>query len=173
MGSALPGDHLGKAIDRTAAGFLCAAVGWAVFASLDREPAELQWAAAAAGGAASLWAAFLLLRRLSGEQYFPMPEFDLADFNFVEPEDGGARNAAESALVLELPGEEGELLLDDAVHPVSDQSQVIRLFDPAHMPTAGELQDRVDRHLAHSPRAVPDSTQELYAALSALRQTLR
>lgn len=53
-------------------------------------------------------------------------------------------------------------------------SRVVQLFDPQAGPTAGELSERIDRHLA-SPgsRPIPDASAELRDALSALRQSLR
>ncbi len=167
------GDHLGQTVDRSAAVIFSAAVGWALFASFDRQPVEMQWTATAAGAAASFWAAFLLLRRVSRDRQFPLSDFAPVEFDYGESVEREVGSGAEGILVREPSADEEELLLDDALDLVSDQSQVIRLFDPAQMPTAGELQERIDRHLGSGPRAVPDSTNELYAALSALRQTLR
>jgi len=43
------------------------------------------------------------------------------------------------------------------------------------MPTPGQLQSRIDRHLASSasPGTPPDASKELHDALAELRRTLR
>jgi hypothetical protein len=129
-------------------------------------------------GAAAAGAAWIPLRLFRGnEPQFPMPRFDPADY---EPE---VVEAEEPPLLLELPvedelllnepvAEEEELLLEVRAWPESD-SRVIRLFDPARMPTAGELQERIDRHLQSPNRVIPDAAQELHDAIAALRQSLR
>ena len=67
-----------------------------------------------------------------------------------------------------------ELLLDRALAYIGPDSRVVRLFEPAAMPTAGELKARIDRHLVESPRtAPPDASQDLYDALAELRRSLR
>jgi len=128
-------------------------------------------------GVAAAAAAWIPLRLFRGnEPQFPMPRFDPADY---EPE--GVE--AEEPLLLDLPvedellpdepvAEEEELLLEVRAWPESD-SRVIRLFDPARMPTAGELQERIDRHLQSPKRVIPDAAQELHDAIAALRQSLR
>jgi hypothetical protein len=128
-------------------------------------------------GVAAAGAAWIPLRLFRGNQpQFPMPRFDPADY---EPE----VVEAEEPLLLDVPVED-ELLLDEPVAeaeelllevrawPESD-SRVIRLFDPARMPTAGELQERIDRHLQSPNRVIPDAAQELHDAIAALRQSLR
>jgi hypothetical protein len=64
-----------------------------------------------------------------------------------------------------------ELVLDDVLQALGPESRVVRLFEPSD--TAGELQERIDRHLRSAPRPVPDATQELHDALAALRRSLR
>ncbi len=125
------------------------------------------------GGAASWYGASALLGRLAGEQFFSLPEFRAAEFEFTDEIDATASELVLDTVHCVDDGDEDELLLEDALPLAPATSQVIRLFDPAQMPSAGELYERIDRHLASGPRAVPDSTQELHAALSALRQTLR
>jgi len=128
-------------------------------------------------GVAAAAAAWIPLRLFRGNQpQFPMPRFDPADY---EPE----VVEAEEPLLLDLPVEDElllnepvaeaeELLLEVRAWPESD-SRVIRLFDPARMPTAGELQERIDRHLQSPNRVIPDAAQELHDAIAALRQSLR
>jgi len=67
------------------------------------------------------------------------------------------------------------LVLDDVLARIDEGSRVVRLFDPAAMPTPGQLQSRIDRHLASSasPGTPPDASKELHDALAELRRTLR
>jgi hypothetical protein len=131
-------------------------------------------------GAAAFGIAWLALRLFCGnEPQFQMPIFNPADY---EPGAIGgqlllaAPVSAEAELVLDEPisaEEDEELLLEVRAWPQFDDPRVVRLFDPARMPTAGELKERIDRHL-HSPdRVIPDAAQELHEAIAALRQSLR
>lgn len=74
---------------------------------------------------------------------------------------------------IEVPAND-ELLLEDVLPRVESESRVIRLFDPAAMPTAGELRSRIDRHLQNREApAYPDAAQALNDALADLRRSLR
>lgn len=69
------------------------------------------------------------------------------------------------------------LLLDDVLARPEAGSRVVRLFDPARIPTPGELKSRIDRHLGQGERPVPqpqpqDDSQALYDALADLRRSL-
>ena len=124
-------------------------------------------------GAAAAGLAWLPLRLFRGnEPQFPMPVFDPADY---EPAAVLEPAPAEEPLLLEAPRqeEEDELLLEVRAWPSEDASRVIRLFDPARLPSAGELQKRIDRHLQSPVRPIPDAAQELHEAIAALRQSLR
>ena len=131
-------------------------------------------------GAAAFGMAWLVLRLFRGNQsQFRIPVFDPADY---EPEVAGTQLLLaapvledEDELLLDEPveEEEDELLLEVRAWPEPDDSRVIRLFDPARMPTAGELQQRIDRHLQSPNRVIPDAAQELHDAIAALRQSLR
>jgi hypothetical protein len=74
-----------------------------------------------------------------------------------------------------------ELLLTEALAHVGSASRVVRLFEPAAIPTAGELKARIDRHVAagrqgrahHDQAAPPDASQALFDALTELRRSLR
>jgi hypothetical protein len=65
-----------------------------------------------------------------------------------------------------------ELVLDDVLAGLGPDCRVVRLFDPAAMPTAGELKDRIDRHLDDGA-ACADDSQALHDALAELRRSLR
>ena len=68
-----------------------------------------------------------------------------------------------------------ELLLEDVLAAVGTDARVVRLFDPAAMPSPGQLKARIDRHLdGGSPAtAPPDASQALFDALSELRRSMR
>jgi hypothetical protein len=73
------------------------------------------------------------------------------------------------------PVKPDELVLDDILAELGPDSRVVRLFDPAKMPTPGQLNSRIERHLeeASLPPASPDAAQALYDALAELRRSLR
>lgn len=100
-----------------------------------------------------------LVDQLSGRQ------FGVAEEE-VEPE-------ADESAIEEQPEAAAELVLDDILEAVEQDSRVVRLFDPEGTP--GDMQSRIDRHLqdrAPTPAQV-DATQELHEALAALRRSLR
>ena len=68
-----------------------------------------------------------------------------------------------------------ELVLDDILAELGPDSRVVRLFDPAAMPTAGQLNARIEQHLRGipSPAAPQDASQALYEALNELKRSLR
>jgi hypothetical protein len=70
-----------------------------------------------------------------------------------------------------LPAQE-PLELDDILAELGSDSRVVRLFDPAKMPTPGQLSSRIDAHQARST-AYPDASQQLSEALAELRRSLR
>lgn len=69
-----------------------------------------------------------------------------------------------------------ELLLDDPLPSPPVESRVVQLFAAGRMPSAGQLQQRIDRHLTAGDR-LPDVTQDasdaLSEALAELRRSLR
>ena len=82
----------------------------------------------------------------------------------------------EDRLVASPAAATGELLLDDVLAELAPDSRVVRLFDRAAMPTPGELQARIDRHLdsrGQVPRPQPDASVALHDALADLRRSLR
>lgn len=121
--------------------------------------------------AAGLLAYFLIVRALSAVQpaaaRLPVPIFDVRE---VEPFDDAAPRISEP---VDPAGEpEDALLLDDILADLAPNSRVVRLFDPAAMPTAGELQSRIDRHLEGSTAHTADAAQALNDALAELRRSL-
>lgn len=69
----------------------------------------------------------------------------------------------------------GELLLDDILAELQPDDRVVRLFDVNPLPTPGQLQARIDRHLSSSGSrsAPPDASEALHQALAELRRSLR
>ena len=68
-----------------------------------------------------------------------------------------------------------ELLLDDPLPAAAPDSRVVLLFADGRMPTAGQLKNRIDRHLADGarPGTPSDASDALSEALAALRRSLR
>jgi hypothetical protein len=91
-----------------------------------------------------------------------------APLETVPPEDAPAEDARPEA------GEEA-LVLDDILAELGPDSRVVRLFDAKSMPTAGELQSRIDRHLdgEMSAAQTSDASQALHEALAELRRSIR
>jgi len=110
--------------------------------------------AGAFAGAICFAAAFLALRRLASRPTWRLPEFELPD----------------------LAEDREELLLDDVLAPPGADSRVVQLFGEGALPTPGELQAQIDRHLAQrgSPVVAPESAAAaLSQALAELRRSLR
>jgi hypothetical protein len=73
------------------------------------------------------------------------------------------------------PVEPKELVLEDVLPGVAPDARVVRLFDRKAMPSAGELQSRIDSRVARgsAPQTSADAAQALSAALAELRRSLR
>ena len=67
------------------------------------------------------------------------------------------------------------LLLDDILASLGPDSRVVRMFAPDAIPTAGQLQARIDRHIASDGRGDSDeeAREALHAALADIRRSLR
>jgi len=98
------------------------------------------------------------------------------------PAAGALKSFKLEALPLSDVDEGGELLLDNPVIARPAPSRVVSLFGGGEdaLPTAGELERRIDRHLgAHAipnqsgPQTVPDASDALFEALGDLRRSLR
>jgi hypothetical protein len=126
-------------------------------------------------GAAAFGCAWLILRRIGSPRRLYVHEFDLSAF---EPQEADQEPELDELVLDEPIVELDELILDELALERSpaaqEESRVIRLFNPAEMQTAGEMQAQIERHLRTASRqVVPDATQELHEALAALRQSLR
>lgn len=160
-----------------------AAIGYSLLIALP----GLGLAASAATGMAGLGITYLIMRQIgprpqalaSAETLVPLPFEAPADTSdWIADEEGELPVAAPAAL------EKGdELLLDDILTEMAPSSRVVRLFAPEAAPTAGELKERIDRHLAEGERPgmagpielseLPDASDALAAALDRVRHSLR
>ena len=141
--------NLGWLFDLGGASALAGAAGFAFFklGSPDYQPLS-------AAGAASLafLAAYAVLRQIGREQTaLPLNHFSLHELT-IEPEPEA-------------------LLLDDILASMGPESRVVRLFAPDSLPTAGQLQSRIDQHIGAAPDA--DAADALHEALADIRRSLR
>ena len=133
------------------------------------------------GGAVTFAAAFTAMRLIPAEgQLHAMPDFKgvvLDDELLLDQ-----RVAAEDeTLLLDQPlMEQGaaavaELLLDDPLPIAEPGSRVVQLFADGRMPSAGQLLNRIDRHLGDNGKLLPtaDASDALSEALAELRRSLR
>lgn len=97
-----------------------------------------------------------LLYRLLSKRGYKLTQFELAPLEFVGDVDESR----------------DELLLDDVVASIAAHPGVVPLVRP--MPTAGELQASIERHLHGSKDPTPpmDPADELRNALAELRRSL-
>jgi hypothetical protein len=154
-----------------AAASLGLAVGFASWSLAALALASRAGLAAAAGVAAFLVTVRVLSRFADG----PRTDSPAVDSTMATP----------SALLLRLQDvlaeasaadrDAGELLLDDPLPTAEPGSRVVQLFQPGALPTAGELQARIDRHLDSregSPDPPVDHSGELFEALASLKRSL-
>jgi hypothetical protein len=163
-----------KNVDRAASALFALACGYAAFvwfrATASRPVAEAESAAAAA---ASFWISASLLKAVRPRsRKLPVPVFDVRD---VEPMDANGEGVTMQPQSAQAERAEEALLLDDILAELGPESRVVRLFDPAAMPTPGQLQSRIERHLDRHPSAEQSSeaTQALHDALAELRRSFR
>jgi hypothetical protein len=187
----VPVVRIERAVDRAAAAMFALACAYAAHA----------WFAAIAGpflfaktAAAAVFAYLLCLRALTAVQplspRLAVPLFDVRDIEVdelllterYEPDELLLTDRYEPDELLlteryETPGESTEepLVLDDILEQLSPDSRVVRLFDPAAMPTPAQLKSRIDRHLDGAAPEVqaPDASQALHEALAELRRAIR
>lgn len=158
-------------VELVAAAIFAAAVGFSAV--------RLGWSLGAAGAAAAaaLFAGGRLLRTIGdGPAHFAIAPFEAPPLpEPVEPDELLLVDPVELLLTdadrLD-PLEPDVLPLDDVLARLEPDSRVVRLFDPAAMPTPGELKDRIDRHLDWAPTP-SDASQALHDALAQLRRSLR
>jgi hypothetical protein len=149
-----------------AAAILAAAVGFAVSRLT---PSTVTVAGAAAS---ALFIALSALRSIgptNGE--FSLGQFAPAELAFEKIDELLLTEADR----IDSSAGDDELMLDDILANMGEDSRVVRLFDASAMPTPGQLRARVDQHLGQ-PRAAseaPDASAALHEALAELRLSLR
>lgn len=166
-------DLAGASVPATAA-----AVAAAMLAPLNDWPAT---AAGLAGGGGMFIAAFIAMRCVPAEaHHLALPHFEPVAL----PEEElllDSPCATIEELLLDQPLVEAateavaELLLDDPLPAATPDSRVVMLFADGRMPTAGQLKNQIDRHLADGapPAAGSDASDTLSEALAELRRSLR
>ena len=158
-----------KAVDVTASMLFALACCLASYAWFAGSPLQLAWSAAVA--ALGYTAGAAALRVIEPEsRRAPVPIFDVRE---VEPM--GLPELLLTDVYCAPSGNEDALLLDDILAKLGSDSRVVRLFDPAAMPTPGQLNDRIERHLERraAPISSEDATQALHDALAELRRSIR
>ena len=163
-------------VDRAAAALFAGAAGYAAyvgFALHGRGPVV-----GAETAAVALLAFLVCSRALNAVRpeapRLPVPVFNVREIDPIE-------DAEPAELLLSEryepanPGVQEPLVLDDVLAELAPDSRVVRLFDPAAMPTPGQLNHRIERHLERgAPPAPPqDASQALHDALAELRRSLR
>lgn len=169
--------NIERVVVTAAAAAFAGAVAFATFRSLERFVSEPGLGGLTAG---AMTFGYLLCGRMldrvdASEPKFNVPLFDLGAIKPADADELVLTDADRIEPVQQPgPGEE-PLELDDILHEVAPDARVVQLFDPAAMPTPGQLKARIDRHLGDrpAPAGCPDASQALVDALAELRQSLR
>jgi hypothetical protein len=162
-----------KNIDLVAATLFAAACGYATHGWLAETavPPALAIESAVAIVLAFLLSSRVLIAVRPEPRRLPVSIFDVRDVGPIEEPELLLTHVFEPS-----PTDYGDaLVLDDILAKLSSDSRVVRLFDPAAMPTASELKSRIDRHLDGEASAAQttDATQALHEALAELRRAIR
>ena len=174
-------DRIEAGMDALAAGALAAGAGTCLFLLSFALPAV------GAGAAIAFAGVFAGLRAIAPEpQDFLLPALAPGELPVTESDEllltdvyRSSPPIADELLLTDVylpePPICDELILDDILEKLSPNSRVVRLFDPAAMPTPGHLKARIDRHLNGESPATPleDASQALHEALAELRRSLR
>jgi hypothetical protein len=157
-------------VDRAASALFAMAAAYAAFQWLapQSRPAMLV-AVAIATAALAYLLSFGLLNAVQAEAAaLCVPPFDVGEIEAVQAPELLLTDRYEPAA---LSHKEEPLLLDDILQELGADSRVVRLFDPAAMPTPGQLNERIERRLVGG--APEDASQALHDALAELRRSLR
>lgn len=165
-----------KNIQRAASAAFAVAVGYAAYTWLAGFAVQPQLGAET-GGAAAI--AYLVASRAlnavrpRGDE-MPVKMFDLRAIDPIAPAELllGVEDRYEPA----VEAGEAPLELDDILAEIGPDSRIVRLFDPAAMPTASELKSRIDHHLdgqSSSEGQSAEAAQALHEALAELRRSVR
>lgn len=194
-------ERIETAIDQVAAALFGVAAAFAVFVAMrGAMPLPRLGAGALLGGAILYSMCIGLLRRVpAGMETFSSSAFEVPDLSFLHESELLLTEQVELLLtehvellltdqvelvlseadrVRPMASEADELILDDILAELGPESRVVRLFDRAAMPTPGQLNDRIERHLRGvQPREVhrsqpADASEALHEALAELRRSL-
>jgi hypothetical protein len=170
-------------VDRAAAMLFAAALAF-VATRIGNSLEVPTWSVALVAAAGGYAACTQILRAVHDER----PKFTLAEFGVVEiPESEPELDELMLTEMTELvltdadrvdsgwePSAD-ELVLDDILAEIGPGARVVRLFDPAGMPTPGQLKSRIDQHLNGTAfsSSTPDDSRALHEALAELRRSLR
>ena len=156
-------------VDHTASALFGAAAGYAGYAACRMHVGQLQ--AVLAGVLIGIVGVGVTLRALG------LVKADKSDFALPGFEPAGIELSDELLLTeVYSPPSSGddELVLEDILAKLSGDSRVVRLFDPAAVPTPGQLKAQIDRHLDSNPGVQGyDASHALHEALDELRRSLR
>lgn len=161
-----------KNVDRAAAAALAASAGFAAFALLQALLAEPVLGAVTGGVGAIIYLfGVRALRAVGPRERFRVAVFDVSQIEPMDPPELLLTDRYEPVADIA----QDPLVLDDILAELGPDSRVVRLFDPAAMPTPGQLDDHIQRHLVSAAPAAtpPDASQVLREALAELRQSLR
>lgn len=179
-------DGIEAGVELMASLFLAGAAAFAANALLRSTTiaaTELRGVVGASAGAAFFLSLMVMRAMRPVKSSFRLPPFDVREVEF-EPSPSSADHQAafdellltdEDRIPVGMPQSSVEpLLLDDVLAQIGPDSRVVRLFDRKTMPTPGQLQSRIDDHLAHGRSAAgQDASQALSEALAELRRSLR
>jgi hypothetical protein len=158
-------------VDRAASALFAGAIGYAAYRWFAGSVAQPVLGAETGGIAA--FAYLLAVRTLKSvrpqPRKLPVPIFD------VRQVDGFDQSELLLTERYEAPAAADPLVLDDILAQLGPDSRVVRLFDPAAMPTPGQLNSRIEQHFERDAPAVApqDASQALHDALAELRRSIR
>ena len=163
-----------KNVDRGAAATFALACGYAAYSWFTATAAApVAGAESAAVALLAYVLSYAVLNRVQPEApKLLVPIFDIRE---VEPIEETELLLTERFEPPAPTADEDALLLDDILAKLGPDSRVVRLFDAAAMPSAGELKSRIDRHLdgAGVEERTSDAAQALHDALAELRRSIR
>lgn len=162
-----------RCLDGAASALFAGAVAYAAYAGVAADArASVALAETAATGVIAFLLCSWVLNSVRPEaRRLPVPVFDVREIEPIDPPELMLTERYEPA----YRGAEEPLVLDDVLAALGPDSRVVRLFDPAAMPTPGQLNARIERHLETGAPPAPsqDASQALHDALSELRRSLR
>ena len=161
-----------KTVDTVASALFATAVGYAAYSYLTAQVGNPVLALeSGAACAVALLLSYHLLRAIQpSARLRRVPIFDVREID-----DMPADEEPLELVDMLKPRVEEPLDLDDILAELGSDARVVRLFDPAAMPTPGEFKDRIDDHLDDTPGGArsADAAQALHDALAELRRSLR